>query len=331
LLRKIVFFTLLLLAGHVIAFESPVRAASRQDSSILLDYSLASAESPLESDDSEDTSPGYFSDWSISDGYSPITLTLRHTIGKSVWSTQSYTTLEGRYFWKTDIPRVWSFIDIGCHRFDNNTYATNLGVGFRYLLNDSSDILGFNVYQDSLYTKCNTFNQIGLGLEFLSEGWAARINGYLPIGPNEKQCGGTDLFNDYVGDFFFISQHFETALTGVDFEIESVLWRCHCFSFSVMAAPYYYHNGGCGTKNIFGVSVGAKLNVMNYLDFSFYAARGGFCETRLMGQLAINIPFGCFCEDQCCGCCYDRCLLYQPTRRNDALVMHRFCRSRWNW
>ena len=62
---------------------------------------------------------------------------------------------------------------------DEGEHELNVGLVFRHLLENKSVILGANIYADSRESRHgNRFNQLGLGLEFLSKWFDARINWY---------------------------------------------------------------------------------------------------------------------------------------------------------
>ena len=64
---------------------------------------------------------------------------------------------------------------------DNDAEEYNLGVGYRRLVAPRNMILGANVYYDHRETELGaSFDQLGLGVEFLSEWVDARANYYLP-------------------------------------------------------------------------------------------------------------------------------------------------------
>jgi len=64
---------------------------------------------------------------------------------------------------------------------DNSQSLGSVGLGVRYLLPDREIILGANVFYDSIDSQYgNHFDQLGLGLEFLSRWFDARVNWYLP-------------------------------------------------------------------------------------------------------------------------------------------------------
>ncbi len=64
---------------------------------------------------------------------------------------------------------------------DHSAEEYNLGFGYRHLLREKGMILGANIYYDHRETELeNRFNQVGFGVEYLSDWIDARANYYLP-------------------------------------------------------------------------------------------------------------------------------------------------------
>lgn len=77
-----------------------------------------------------------------------------------------------------------------------NSYQTwNVLLGQRFA-NEREIWSGYVAY-DTRQTSNKSYQQIGLGVERLSDDWEARINGYLPIGSTNK------LLSESVGDLGF--------------------------------------------------------------------------------------------------------------------------------
>jgi len=69
---------------------------------------------------------------------------------------------------------------------DRSAEEYNLGLGYRHLIQDDRALLGGNIFYDRRETAAGaSFNQVGLGAEYLSHWWDARANIYLPIDREE--------------------------------------------------------------------------------------------------------------------------------------------------
>lgn len=70
---------------------------------------------------------------------------------------------------------------------DDDSQEFNFGIGGRHLFPDKSIIVGGNIFCDRRQTTLgNTFNQVGAGVEFLSQWLDARANCYLPENREKK-------------------------------------------------------------------------------------------------------------------------------------------------
>ncbi len=73
------------------------------------------------------------------------------------------------------------FVSPGGSWNDHDEQEFNIGLGGRHLFPDKNIILGGNLFYDRRNTELdNTFNQVGFGVEFLSQWLDARVNYYLP-------------------------------------------------------------------------------------------------------------------------------------------------------
>lgn len=69
---------------------------------------------------------------------------------------------------------------------DDSEEEVNLGLGYRYLIPDTKAIVGANMYYDSHWSEHgNQFDQLGFGLELLTEFIDGRVNYYLPENDSE--------------------------------------------------------------------------------------------------------------------------------------------------
>jgi len=76
---------------------------------------------------------------------------------------------------------------------DDSEEEANIGVVYRHRLQDRDVIVGGNVYYDSRWTRYNNqFDQVGFGLEVLSEWVDARANYYLPEDDKELIDSSTE-------------------------------------------------------------------------------------------------------------------------------------------
>ena len=107
--------------------------------------------------------------------------------GSFTLGTQFSDHLSGLYL--DSITGLWSpvkrdsflFLDSRYHFEDNGQTITNLGLGYRKLFPQQKIILGANAFWDHIHSEHhNDFNQLGLGVEVLTEWVDARFNYYRP-------------------------------------------------------------------------------------------------------------------------------------------------------
>ncbi len=260
--------------------------------------------------------------------FAPASITLRQNFGQSLGSSRAYTTLEGQLFVLSPFKGFQPFFDLRIHRFDDDTYASNEGLGLRYWFEGINKVVGVNFYHDYHNTKFNNFNQVGIGLELLGHCWASRLNGYLPIGLKYGTMRDLCIFDHYVGGYFAFNQEYETSFMGLDFEVERIFTFCNGNRLSLAAGPYYYFPAECET-DIFGGRVSIVGNFWNYVVVAVSATHDNRFNTRVQAQIGITIPFWGDAEEFKCGC--QSPLLYQPVRRQETIVRDCYCRWYWNW
>ena len=125
-------------------------------------------------------------------------------------------------------------------------YTTNLGAGYRKIINNSY-ILGAYGFFDYEHTQFeNNFYQGQLGGEYISPTWQARVNGYVPIGDRNKTTNNAPPISSddqsiiYPGSVALVEYPFlEHAEAGGDLQVGSAL----PFAPSFLPFVGYYHFG----------------------------------------------------------------------------------------
>ena len=104
---------------------------------------------------------------------------------------------------------------------DTNRYGFNAGLGYRMLMDDA--LWGVNGWYDTIESpQAFTYQQVGMGVEYLSDSLDLRANGYVPFGNQENFLNVTNpgtqtLFTGH--DFSTLGRAlFQQALTGFDAE-----------------------------------------------------------------------------------------------------------------
>jgi hypothetical protein len=207
----------------------------------------------------------------VSAGFWPKLFSLRHVWGDQentcVPFATNYTTAELLLASNYRLGHVMPLLDLRGHRFDNNTYAWNVGVGGRYIPNPCCDsfceMLGFNAYYDSREGGLGYYRQVGLGLEVLGSRCDFRANAYVPFG--NKRHILTCVFDDYDGDFIAIRDSIESVSYSFNAEIGFLVFdSCHGLSLYLAGGPYFMARGKCD-EGVPGGEVRIKPQYKDYV------------------------------------------------------------------
>lgn len=216
------------------------------------------------------------------------------------------------------------FIDLHGYRLDNGKWAGSFGVGFRTDFNDCS-VIGANIYYD--YRRGNhkrSFNQIGIGAEWLTDCWDIRINGYIPVGTrvHKENC----RFVDYGDDFFAFRWDSEFAYTGIDAEIGAPIKRWCDVEIYGAAGPYYYER--CSYRCFWGGYARLEANWKSILSMQVRVSYDHVYRTNVQGVFKLSLPFDWFCSNSCCNPCPST---WKKVYRNDMILTDHCCKWKWNW
>jgi hypothetical protein len=159
------------------------------------------------------------------------------------------------------------FLDGRVHRFDNNTYGANVGIGARYIPkpNTFCQLLGINAYYDYRRGHNWNYNQLGLGVEILGKRLDLRANMYIPFGIKKySQCC---VYDDYIGGWFAQNCKCESVSYGYNAEIGYLFLRSSTFLFYAATGPYYF-SSKCLDKTI-GWEVRVRPQYKDYFAIDF--------------------------------------------------------------
>jgi hypothetical protein len=225
-------------------------------------------------------------------GYSfwPKRMILRHVEGwgEGISFGTDYSTCALFISPDYHVGKVMPILDLRGHRFDNNTYAANIGLGGRYIPESGSfcQMLGFNAFYDWREGKKGNYNQLGLGLEILGDRLDFRANGYAPIGTKSRKTKCT--FNDYDGDYYAIKRECEFTSYGFNAEIGYYAVKSADFFLYTALGPYYlvrrHHDKTRG--GMFRV----RPQYKDYLAFDFIVSYDSLFKTVYQAQIVLSLP-----------------------------------------
>lgn len=229
-----------------------------------------------------------FSSCECCEGPNTAMVALRHIEPGGIGYGQGYTSLD--FFWAPNLCGNWTgFIDARGHIFNDGKWASNLGIGLRFLPECSDVIVGGNLYWDWREARHTTFNQLGAGLELLFPCWDVRVDGYIPVGHDKKRY--RNRFDRFKGHHALAFRKWELSLWGVDAALGRWLYRGNCFSLHAAIAGYYF--GGDFDKHAAGGLFRAKVQFWDRVDLRGQVSYDHLFKWQGQGELAVNFRFGC--------------------------------------
>lgn len=259
----------------------------------------------------------------------PFDLNVSHTEGKGLGYSEGYTSLEfiGAFNRESFVP----FVELNGHVFNNGHFASNVGVGLRWLDLSCTTIWGANFFYDTFLLKRLPGHQVSFGLELLTENWDFSMNGYLPVG--KKKTNIYTLSYDFSNGFLAKARE-QLAMGGIDLEAG---YHCYCsdlFDLYAALGPYFYWGKTKETKNAFravrkeayGGRVRASAVIQRWIELEGVASYDS--RFKWSGQATISLNLlelwnACSATSSCC--LQDK--LMQPVRRHEMMVIdtvHRF-------
>ncbi len=218
-------------------------------------------------------------------------LILKHREHNGVGYDTGYSTLQAFLApsWKNGF---MPFIDLRGHVFDDQKFATNAGVGLRY--DFSKYTFGGNFYIDYRNaTHLNPFQLAG-GLEFLSDTFDIRANGYGPF--TNASYKAPLSFVEFMGNRAQFKQKAKAALPAIEAEIGSPIGqRCQKINLYAALGPYYLFKRTVSGVNL-GNAIGGKGRLVtdyrSLINFAVDATYDKIFKWTVQGTAAISIPLG---------------------------------------
>jgi hypothetical protein len=250
-------------------------------------------------------------------------LNIRQIEGGGIGYGQGYTTLE-TFLTPTYKLNSWlPFLDLRVHRFDNNKYAFNAGLGLRYFSPSNCMFWGANAYYDYRQTKHKNYKQVGIGLEALGAHWDYRINGYIPV--SERKSHGYNVkFDKFKAHRLYFTTKYEYDMAGVNAEVAYHWMPTSNIDLTAALGPYYfqgeYHKFAAGGQGRF------KATFLNAISIEAIGSYDNLFKWNGQGQLCFSIPLGPKLKTRRISksCCDDKPYLdlrsVQPVQRFEIIV-----------
>ena len=255
----------------------------------------------------------------------PKRITVRHVVGdqeeECVPFATNYTTYE--MFLAPDYRQgsIMPLIDLRGHRFDNNTYAANIGIGGRsipYCGSSVCEMFGFNAYYDYRQGCIGYYQQVGLGIEVLGSRWDFRANAYAPFG--KRRHIHTCVFDEYDGDYFAIKRDIESVSYSFNGEIGFLfIDRCD-FSLYGAAGPYFLARDRC-QGGVMGGEVRLRPQYKDYFALDLSWRYDSLFETIWQASIVFNLPLYQLKERNERPCGISDRQIYQPIERFEVMPL----------
>jgi len=247
-------------------------------------------------------------------------LGLKHIENGGVGYNHGYTTMQSRFFFERHHEKVCSFIDLRYHILNDDTQASNIGVGVRFSPK-LKYVCGLNIYYD-FRDKNHHFHQIGIGAEFIGERFDIRVNGYIPVS-NEKILDYC-RYDKYLAGYYLERKKIEAPLEGFDLEIGRLLNHPNSnINIYTAAGPYYY--GGDVCRKSFGGRIRFNTSFYKFFLIEGIVSFDSIFKTRVQGLIKINIPLGCKTKKRY------KDLFSREVRRHEIIVLDKFCKWKYNY
>lgn len=209
--------------------------------------------------------------------------------------------------------------------------AMNLGFGFRYLDSCCCRVFGLNFFYDFRENCVDQYHRIGTGIEYLSDCFDFRFNGYFPVGENIGESE-VYVFDDYIGDYLATCQIIQKALCGFDFEFGKGCCFCNCIEVYGALGGHFYSR--CWDSSAYGVDGRIRASYCNF----YGEIKGGYdkeYEGMFRATIGFSIPLYNSKNRSRASCRYNDCcrnLVCERIERQNLIVLDRpCCHWTWNW
>jgi len=214
-------------------------------------------------------------------------LSVRHRGPGGIGYPLAYSSVD--LFFNQNLGYNWyGILDLRGHVANDGKWATNAGIGLRYLNDCATTVYGLNFYWDWREADHFNFHQLGAGIEFLWPCWDLRLNGYAPITSTKKTY--RKKFDRFQGNRSYFEKKQELALSGLDGAVGYWLYNCGIFGIHTALGGYYFR-GDHGT-NVGGGLLRAKVRITDIVSLKGEVSYDNEFKWNGQGELAIHIPFG---------------------------------------
>ena len=256
----------------------------------------------------------------------PKRITISHVVGtgQGIGFGTDYSTVDVLFASIYRPGRFVPMIDLRGHRFDDNTYAANVGLIVRYIPepNTFCQMLGFNMYYDYRQGVKGHYNQLGLGIEALGKRVDFRGNAYLPISKMKHVTNCT--FDQYIGDYYIHYRSEESVAYGFNAEVGYLIVRSDRFLLYSAAGPYYLSKKN--NMNTQGWEFRLRPQYKDYLAVDLELSYDPLFNWIFQGRFILSLPlYQIACKKNEAPCGLTNRQIYQPIERFEIIPLRRRC------
>jgi hypothetical protein len=215
-------------------------------------------------------------------------------------------------------------LDLRGHRLNDNTYAANVGLIGRYTSRDKPRIYGINAYYDFRQGDFGNYNGLGAGVEFLSNRWDVRINGYFPLGT--RNHSDTRCRRNFIGPYIICQRRNLFANTGVNGEVGYNLSFKNRQSgqesglIYFAAGPYYFHHEN---SNVIGGELRIRPQYKDILALDILGSYDNHIGAYGQIQIILSFPLYNIKSKEKSACSISNRIFYKPVERFEVMQLRK--------
>jgi hypothetical protein len=269
----------------------------------------------------------------------PHRFEIKHIEAKGIGYDKGYTSLDA--FFTGNVCNFIPFIDLRAHVFNNGRWASNAGIGTRYVIDPCMSMLGINAYYDYRKTKHFHYNQVGAGIEAYYNRFEFLANGYLPVGRKRMRTSHelqSITFNSFSGNYIIYDENYknkyEGAMKGFNAEVGThFLGDMKNYDVYFGIGPYYYNLKDA--KNTWGGKARIKVEASRFLFLEISDSWDHIFHNRFQGTVNLSIPFGvkkCYGKKRTSNNCSNVMdwLATLPVDRQEIIVVDKYKKNKVN-
>ena len=185
------------------------------------------------------------------------------------------------------------FLDARGHIFNDGYYASNLGIGARFLTRWDW-AFGTNLYYDFRSIEKLAPHQIGGGLEILSQKADVRFNGYFPVADTERK--GPARVKRINGNQIEVKRHLTAAYSVINGELGfPIRGFFEPINLYMGLGPYYLFRKEIDEFN-FGNGLGGEvrlnMRILDGVEIGGHFSYDRLFHGRINGYIRFSFPFG---------------------------------------